>query len=195
MTAIATKWDARRAETTRRLRWRALELTRDRGFDGWTMDDLAEAAQVSRRTVFNYFDSKAAVVIGPDPEVAPEALETFLAGGPHGRLLDDLLVLAAGALTELGDDVELARLARAVVIGEPALIALAHERFEALMNEAVDLVLQREGAQYGRQRAALLVRLLVTAYDDALSRIDPDGGRPFAETYEDVLADARALLA
>ena len=58
--------DTRRAETARRIRWAALELTREKTFDGWTMDELAERAEVSRRTLFNYFDSKADVVLGPE---------------------------------------------------------------------------------------------------------------------------------
>ena len=81
-------------ETTRRLEWCALELTRDKGFDGWTMDDLAAAAEVSRRTVFNYFDGKADLVLGPMHETSDETAAAFVAGGPTGRLFDDLLHFA-----------------------------------------------------------------------------------------------------
>jgi hypothetical protein len=72
MPAAPTRRDAKRSQTALRLQERALRLTLDRGFDGWTMDDLAEAADVSRRTVFNYFDSKADVVLGPVVELDPE---------------------------------------------------------------------------------------------------------------------------
>ena len=41
-----------------------MQLTQGRGLDGWTMEDLAGAAEVSRRTLFNYFSSKVDAVLG-----------------------------------------------------------------------------------------------------------------------------------
>ena len=44
----------RRERTLAMIVQRARELTDRHGLDGFTMDDLAEAAGVSRRTLFNY---------------------------------------------------------------------------------------------------------------------------------------------
>ncbi len=49
-------------ETRRRLLSAARTLFAERGVSGTTIDDLAEAADVSRATFFNYFPSKDAVV-------------------------------------------------------------------------------------------------------------------------------------
>jgi AcrR family transcriptional regulator len=38
------------------------------GVDGFTIDDIARAANTSPRTVFNYFDSKEAAIIGVDDD-------------------------------------------------------------------------------------------------------------------------------
>ena len=51
----------------------ALELVLERGYDGTTVEDICERAEVSKKTFFNYFPSKAAVVTGrvsdfPDAE-------------------------------------------------------------------------------------------------------------------------------
>ena len=194
MTSAESKWDARRAETTRRLRRCALELTRDKGLDGWTMDDLAEEAEVSRRTVFNYFDSKVAVVLGPDHETAPELLETFVAGGPTGSLVADIVQVAADLMQDQTSDIDLVRLGRSVVLGDPQLLGIVHQRFEAKMLESAELVLAREGEQYGAERAALLIRLIATIFDSALLRLDPDDPRSLADSLTEAVADAVAVL-
>lgn len=193
--ATATKWDARRVATTRRLRRCALELTRDKGFAGWTMDDLAAVAEVSRRTVFNYFDSKIDLVLGPEHRPSEESLAAFVAGRPTGDLVDDMAVVAAETVQEKGSELDLIMLTRAVVLADPHLVALVHERFECNLSELVDIILQREGADYGRARAELAVRLLLTVFDTALLRIDPAEPRPFTDYLADATADARALFA
>lgn len=194
MTAAGTKWEARRVETTRRLEWCALELTRDRGFDGWTMDDLAAAADVSRRTVFNYFDSKADLVLGPIHETSADTAAAFVAGGPSGRLFDDLVHFASEALQEKGADLDLVRLRRDVMRSDARVIAIAHARFEVITEDAIDLVLQREGKEYGATRARLLVQLLITIVDSVLDRSEPDLNRPLPDLINDAVGDARAAL-
>lgn len=195
MTDTVHRREARRVETTHRLRRRALELTRDKGFDGWTMDDLAASAEVSRRTVFNYFDSKLDVVLGPDHEPPAEALEAFVAKLPTGDLVDDMAALAAEVIQEKQTELDLVMLARSVILKEPHLVALVHQRFEDKMTELIDLIIQREGEGYGRARAELAVRLIVTVFDTALTRIDPAEPKPIDDHITDAVADARALFA
>jgi AcrR family transcriptional regulator len=49
-------------EARRRVLDRAVDLFAERGFDDVTMTEIAEAANVARATVFNYFGSKHALV-------------------------------------------------------------------------------------------------------------------------------------
>ena len=133
------------------------------------------SAEVSRRTVFNYFDGKADLVLGPIHETSADTAAAFVAGGPSGRLFDDLVHFASEALQEKGADLELVRLRRDVMRSDARVIAIAHARFEVITEDAVDLILQREGKEYGATRARLLVQLLITIVDSVLG---PVGARP-----------------
>ena len=59
-----------------------MRLFGEHGFSGTTVDDIAEAAGVSRATVFTYFPTKEEIVFG-DAASAVEGLRALLAeGGP-----------------------------------------------------------------------------------------------------------------
>jgi AcrR family transcriptional regulator len=62
----------------------AIALFADRGFDGTTVDDIAAAADVSRRTFFRYFARKEDVVLAWKQETAAE-LRDALAARPPGQ--------------------------------------------------------------------------------------------------------------
>jgi mycofactocin system transcriptional regulator len=62
----------------------ALDLFAARGFDETTVDDIAEATGISRRTFFRYYRSKNDVVWGDFDALLGE-LESRLAGAPTDR--------------------------------------------------------------------------------------------------------------
>ncbi|GAA4124023.1 hypothetical protein GCM10022215_31300 [Nocardioides fonticola] len=187
--------EAKKAQTLRRIRQQALELTRDRGLEGWTMDDLAELVEVSRRTLFNYVPGKIDAILGEPPAFPDDALAVFRAGGPTGRLVDDMTVLAVAMFERDDFGADLLPLAKQVFAATPRLILIAHERFEVVAAEMVGHILEREGESYGSDRALLAVRVLAALFDVATYALaaDPDGP-PLAERFEEAVDQARALL-
>ncbi|WP_181407571.1 TetR/AcrR family transcriptional regulator [Nocardioides sambongensis] len=187
--------EAKRYATARRLQRCALQLTVERGYDGWTMDDLATEAEVSRRTVFNYFEGKAQVVLGPIAELDPELIATFVAGGPTGDLVDDLVCLAQCATEEGSEDIDALPAVREAIIKDGRLLALVHERFETITEMLAEVLREREGSSFPAGRARLLLRLLLICLDDAVERAAADPSQSFPELLGAAVADARALFA
>ncbi|MDF1604550.1 TetR family transcriptional regulator [Nocardioides sp. YIM 152315] len=187
--------EQKRWETSHRITVCAQALTAAHGLDGFTMEELAEAADVSRRTLFNYFPSKTDAVLGEPPEIPEAAVDAFRTGGPHGDLVDDLTELVRIAMSVKQPDRDQAQRARRILAAEPRLLAAAHQRFETITIEFTELVLEREGADFGASRARLLLRLLLALLDVALDRFTADDDRTLVDLFEEQLRDARALLA
>ena len=73
----------------------AIALFADHGFEGTTVDDIAAAAEVSRRTFFRYFARKEDVVLAWKHETAQELRDALAARPPDESPLDAV----EGALT------------------------------------------------------------------------------------------------
>lgn len=199
---MPTTTDRRRA-TARRVVEGAQRLTLERGLDGWTMDELAAVVGVSRRTLFNHVAGKLEAVLAvpcrpaeDDPETRA-ALDTFRAGGPTGRLIDDVIALGT-ALTAFPDEVDpdLLRSTRAVLAHEPRAAQAEHLRFQEASDDLTALILEREGAGFGADQADLAVRLLLTIFDASIDQfLDPAETRTLAELFTANLTAAARLFA
>lgn len=195
MTGSATIREVKRQQTERRISRCAQQLTEERGLDGFTLDELAERAEVSRRTLFNYFPSKLDAVLGPVPSMADQVRAEFVAGGPTGNLVDDLGALADGILD--AHDVEREDLGRAkrIIISEPRLVLVAHERFESILGDFSDLIVEREGDRIDAATARLLIRLLVSIFEVSMHAYVCGDDRPVIDLFHENLRAARTLLA
>jgi AcrR family transcriptional regulator len=67
--------ERKKAETRRAIGDAALALALERGPADVTVDDIAAAAGVSARTVFNYFGTKEAAILGVDPDRRRQLLD------------------------------------------------------------------------------------------------------------------------
>jgi AcrR family transcriptional regulator len=85
--------ERKKLATRRLLRRAALELVAERGLANVTVEDIAEAAEVSPRTFFNYFPSKEAALFGGDPDRAAELRERLATGAPGATALDALRIV------------------------------------------------------------------------------------------------------
>jgi AcrR family transcriptional regulator len=73
--------ERKRLATWHALRASALGLIAQRGYDSVTVEEIAAKAGVSKRTFFNYFSSKDAVVFDPGP-AEPELWKGLAAARP-----------------------------------------------------------------------------------------------------------------
>src|ERR1700761_3734658 len=103
--------ERKKLATRRALRRAALDLVAERGFSHVTVEDIAEAADVSGRTFFNYFPSKEAALFGADPEQIPALRERIIGQAPGEPALEALRMImvtnaraVADELGELGGD-------------------------------------------------------------------------------------------
>ena len=75
----ADRTEDRRRELRSVISAAAVDLVIERGLDAVTVDEIARAANVSRRTFFNYFPSKEDAVLGlREPVVSEEMADTYL---------------------------------------------------------------------------------------------------------------------
>ena len=105
--------ERKKLATRRALQRFALDLVAERGYSRVTIEDIAEAADVSPRTFFNYFPSKEAALVGADPE-RTESLRQRLVDEPQDKSpLEALRAVMVDEVRKLSE--ELAELG-----GEPA---------------------------------------------------------------------------
>ena len=103
--------ERKKLATRRSLRRVALDLIAERGFAHVTVEDIAEAAEVSPRTFFNYFPSKEAALFGADPDRVAALRQRVVREAPGEPVLEALRMVmvseaqwVADELGELGGD-------------------------------------------------------------------------------------------
>lgn len=133
--------ERKKIETRLALAREAMRLFEERGYAATTVDDIAAAANVSRRTFFRYFATKEEVFI-VDPEGKLAALHVALAHGPPGEPTIAALRRGVVALTGAYFEPQLVRAEARVALQEPIVAAagLAYQvRWEeALAREVAD---------------------------------------------------------
>ncbi len=134
----------RKKQATRRLlRRAAFGLVAERGLANVTVEDIAEAAEVSPRTFFNYFPSKEAVLFGGAPDRAArlrDRVATHAPGEPVITALRAVLAQDAEAMAEElsslgGDPADWLRQMK--VARTDPLVRAAHASQMALIERAI----------------------------------------------------------
>jgi mycofactocin system transcriptional regulator len=156
----------------------ALRLFTDQGFDDTTVEQIAAAAGVSRRTFFRYFDSKAAVLWHEfDGEV--EALSAAFAAVPFEKpMMAAITDVIVGVNRYRAEDVPELRMRINLIGSVPALQASAAPHYDAWERAVSEFAARRTG-----QGPDSLVPLAIgrttlaacrAAFDHWVSRADAD---------------------
>jgi AcrR family transcriptional regulator len=172
----------------------AQELTDARGLDGFTMDELAECAGVSRRTLFNYVPGKMDAVLGVGHEPEPEMFTEFLAGGPTGELIPDIrtVMYAVVESKDAGpDDVE--RMRR-LIASDPRIHQAARDRFERVADYFAGVICAREGVDFDAAKARIVATITLGLFDLALDAFTADPGTTLAQHFGAAFDTAVAIF-
>ena len=164
--------ERKKARTREALQEAAMELFARQGFDGTTVEEIAEACEVSPRTFFRYFPTKEDVLFA-DAAVRRERLLAVIAERPAGEPPFAALRAAMRTLTADYRDDRDALVARSkIVAASPHLQAYKAEHQHGWEVEVVDVLERRALAQHEPVTRDELV--LVTAVTTAALRVALD---------------------
>jgi AcrR family transcriptional regulator len=85
----------------------ALDLVAERGYANVTVEDIADAVDVSVRTFFNYFPSKEAAVVGQDPESVAAMVADLISLPPETSPINALRTVLTARIRAIGEDIDL----------------------------------------------------------------------------------------
>lgn len=154
--AEATLRERKKAQTRTAIHEAAFRLVDERGLDGVTVEEICAEADVSPRTFFNYFPSKAAAVLGmPEQIFGDEAIARFRAS--DAPLVEALSELISVAFTSSGED---HRRTKELVARRPELQQSLGQWMGAARARLLQLSEERADS---REDAALAVTLVLAA--------------------------------
>ena len=161
--------ERKKLATRRSLRRAALDLVAGRGFAHVTIEDIAEAADVSPRTFFNYFPSKEAALFGTDLERIPALRERMIHTAPGEPALEAL---------------------RMVMVSDARAVA---DELSALGGDPVDWLLRMKGVHTDPQlRAAGAAQMAMVERAIAEGLAERLGTDPERDPYPSLLAATAA---
>lgn len=169
----------------------ALKLLAFRGFEETTIDEIAVAAGVSRRTFFRYFKSKEDVIIEFLGDIGRE-MQTALANRPHpeepaASLRQSLLVFTDACIAYPEKSVRLTRL----ILDTPSLTARYLERQREWKNGMAGELEKRLDGDGSVVRAAVLTGMAFAALDASLDAWSAGADkRGLAEVLDEAFAIA-----
>ena len=183
--------ERKKAATRKAIHDGAIRLFGEQGFAGTTIDQIAEAADVSRATVFHYFPTKESIVFGDAPQ-AIAALAALLEDAPE--VVPAVREWLRGLTGWIEPDLELQRrLAREVPdIAAHRLRVL--DGIEDVVAEALARELGAGAELAARLAAAALIAGFDVVEDAAVDRM-ASAGRALEPAEIDALLDRAVAFA
>jgi AcrR family transcriptional regulator len=149
--------ERKRQQTRERLTRMAMALFLERGFEATTLDDIAAAADISRRSFFHYFASKEDVVFAWQEEITAALIAAVAARPATESMLTaaENAILAMIRQLEPGEAIAMAQLKR----DNPALQARDQVKYEKLERALADALAKRAGHKTEKLKARLVAMI------------------------------------
>lgn len=177
-----------------RVRITAIELMLRRGFARTSVDDVAHAAGISRRSFYRYFGTREELVLGKtEDQVA--TLVTALAARPPEEDAWTALQRAAETLPDAAQPPDRALAFARLVLGDPDLRARQLEQRVAWREALAPVIEQRarqSGAPLDEIGANALVAAALSCLDVAVDAwVGQEGRTPLPQLYERAVTAVR----
>jgi AcrR family transcriptional regulator len=161
----------RKKQATRlALKAAALDLVAERGYAHVTVEDIAEAVDVSVRTFFNYFPSKEAAIVGDDPERIVAMKEELVSLPPQMPPLEAVRTVYLSRISAIEEDLDISGedhttwLRRfALVRSQPEVLAAFAKHLSLVEQALTDALVERLGGDADTRLYAALVASTSTA--------------------------------
>jgi AcrR family transcriptional regulator len=187
--------ERKKQRTRERIVEAAFELFDERGFEGTTIADIADAADIAPRTFFAYFPSKDDVVFH-DFEAKHAMVASWLdEREPGTNTIDALRAGIAGATGQMDRESAREKRCRTRLVRENESLA-AHSQH--LMGKFGELIAQAAARDLGDEPGDLRPRLVAAATVAAIGVIEDmpdDDADHSADTIDSLLAFLRGGLA
>jgi AcrR family transcriptional regulator len=168
--------ERKKLETRRALARAALHLAVEKGVDQITIDEIAEAADVSVRTFFNYFPSKEAAVVAWDRERMADVHAQLRERPADEPPLESLRLILRSAFDEYAEDRETRLLRNQVVQQNPSLLPYHLAALGELERGFAEAVAERLGVDAATDMYPyLVVSAAVAAMRQTFTRWEQSG--------------------
>ena len=184
--------ERKKARTRAAIRQHALRLFREQGYDATTVEQIAEAAEVSPSTFFRYFPTKEDVVLQDDLDLV--WMDAFRAQPPDLGPIAAMRTAVRAAFAGLAPgDLEQLREAMELAVAVPAVRARMLEEMARTSQAIAQAVAERSGkaaSDFAVQAiAGAVIGIAMAAWFD-----DPGNLEAFGDKFERGLALLEAGL-
>ena len=136
--------ERKKAKTRLMIQQHALRLFLRQGYDGTSIEDIAEAAEISPSTVFRYFPTKPDLVIYDDLD--ERMVEAFRSQPPELNAVQALRAMVrAGFGSVAGEELAVQRERERLMRSVPELRAAMLDELARTVDEVAGLVAERSG--------------------------------------------------
>ena len=169
--------ERKKQQTREKIERVALQLFAEHGYDQTTLAEIAEAADVSPRTIFAYFESKEDILFCDEPSIY-ERLEQTLNQRPPGATTVDALREFVSAMGESDEQTKL----RKRIIGANEGLRLSERGRSAAFEELVAGSIAKDLGDVGPDdvRPRLIAASITAAFSAVRDRLQEGSAEPIS---------------
>jgi AcrR family transcriptional regulator len=163
----------------------ALQLFAERGYEETTLADIADAANVSKRTIFAYFESKEDILFCGDAKFFDQLKQT-LELRPPGSTTVDALREFLSSVASMDDE---SKLRKKIVGMDEGLRRSERARFARAEQLIAESIARDLGAGPDDIRPLLVAASLTAAVTKARDKLEAESGEPLSHEQAITILD------